>query len=125
MADAFSALLAASPASASPDYLQAALAARNASPARNLAGSDPAKAAADFETFFLSQVLETIQSGPSLESAFGGGPGESAFKSFLSEAYAKAIQRAGGIGLADRLKADIIALQAQQTALETQPQETT
>lgn len=96
--------------------VDAALAARPSGP-RNLAAADPAKAAADFETFFLSQVIATLQSGESLQSAFGGGPGEDAFKSFLNDAYAQAIQRAGGVGLADRLKAEIIALQAQQEIL--------
>lgn len=102
---------------ASSNFLDAALSARPTAP-RGMAGADPAKAAAEFETFFISQVLETLQSGESLQSAFGGGPGESAFKSFLNDAYAQAIQRAGGVGLADRLKAEIIALQAQQQTQE-------
>jgi len=101
----------------SSGFLDSALAARPVAP-RGIAATDPAKAAADFETFFLTQVLETLQSGETLQSSFGGGAGEDAFKSFLNDAYAQAIQRAGGIGLADRLKAEIIALQAQQ-----QPQE--
>jgi Rod binding domain-containing protein len=98
----------------SAGFLDAALAARPAGAPRGMTAADPAKAAADFESFFLTQVLETLQSGESLQSAFGGGPGEDAFKSFLNDAYAQAIQRAGGVGLADRLKAEIIALQAQQ-----------
>jgi Rod binding domain-containing protein len=102
---------------ASSGFLDAALAARPTGP-RGLASAHPAKAAADFETFFISQVLETLQSGETLQSAFGGGPGETAFKSFLNDAYAQAVQRAGGIGLADRLKAEIIALQAQQQTQE-------
>jgi Rod binding domain-containing protein len=97
-------------------YLDATLAARpGVDFANGASGKDPAQAAQEFESFFLSQVLDTLQSGPSLESAFGGGAGEQAWKSFLNEAYADAIARAGGIGLADRLKAEIIALQAAQS----------
>jgi Rod binding domain-containing protein len=101
---------------ASQTYLDAALSARpSADIAHGVAGKDPAQAAQEFEAFFISQVLETLQAGDSLQSAFGGGPGEQAWKSFLNESYADAIARAGGIGLADRLKAEIIALQAAQS----------
>jgi Rod binding domain-containing protein len=82
---------------------------------RVAAGKDPGQAAQEFESLFLSQILEQLQAGPSLESEFGGGAGEQAWKSFLNEAYADAIVRAGGVGLADRLKAEIIALQASQS----------
>lgn len=97
-------------------YLDAALAARPGPQSRlDLAGADAETAAREFETFFLSQVFETLQQGVSTEPPFGGGSGETAWKSFLNEAYAKAMVRSGGIGLADRLKAEIIALQAQET----------
>lgn len=105
---------------AAQSFLDAALASRPATDSsRALNTSDPSQAAAEFEAFFISQVINTIQSGPSLQSAFGGGPGEDAFKSFLSDAYAKAMVRAGGVGLADRLKAEIIALQAQSQPGDT------
>jgi Rod binding domain-containing protein len=100
---------------AAQSFLDAALAARPADGSRALRQGDPAAAAQEFEAFFLSQVIDTLQSGETLQSAFGGGPGEQAWRSFLNDAYAEAITRAGGIGLADRLKAEIIALQAEQS----------
>jgi len=102
---------------AASTFLDAALTQRaGASVApRIVAGADVEKTANDFEAFFLTQVLETLQSGIKTEAPFGGGPGEKAWKSFLNEAYADAMVRAGGIGLADRLKAEIIALQAQES----------
>ena len=45
----------------------------------------------------------------------GGGAGEATWRSFLNEQYAQAMVQAGGIGLADRLTSEIIALQAQET----------
>jgi Rod binding domain-containing protein len=94
-------------------YLDAALATRPAAGGPALVGADPKQAAERFEAFFLSQVLDTMSSGESLQSAFGGGAGENAWKSFLNEAFADAIVRSGGVGLADRLMSEIIALQAE------------
>ncbi|MGD2132238.1 MAG: rod-binding protein [Maricaulaceae bacterium] len=100
---------------AAQSFLDAALAGRSASSGPQIsAAQDPEAAARDFEKFFLSQVLETLQQGLSTEAPFGGGSGETAWKSFLNEAYAEAMVRAGGIGLADRLKAEIIALQSEE-----------
>jgi Rod binding domain-containing protein len=58
-------------------------------------------AAQDFEAMALSQLLapmfDTVDtsSGP-----FGGGPGEQAFKPFLTEAIARQMVARGGLGLA-------------------------
>lgn len=73
-------------------------------------------AAEAFETFFLSQTFAQMRTDISAEPPFGGGSGERAFQSFLNEAYAKAIVRSGGVGLSDRLMADILARQAQDDA---------
>lgn len=74
------------------------------------------QAAQEFETFFLTQFIETIQSGISTEAPFGGGAGERAFRSFLSEEHARAVVNSGGVGIADRLYRDIIALQSEEAA---------
>jgi Rod binding domain-containing protein len=61
------------------------------------------------ETAFLSEMLKSADLGESAGS-FGGGVGEEQFASFLREAQAREMVRAGGIGLAevihDALKAD-------------------
>ncbi len=85
----------------------------------NLSGSGPdavRQAAQEFESFFLTQFIETIQSGISTEAPFGGGAGERAFRSFLSEEHARSIVNSGGVGIADRLYRDIIALQTEEAA---------
>lgn len=75
-----------------------------------------AKAAADFEAFLLSDVIEALHVGLDESGPMGAGQGGLAFRSFLNEEYAKAIARAGGIGLADRLKSEILSLQARETS---------
>ena len=55
-----------------------------------------------YEASFIAEMLK--HSGINRTSdAFGGGPGEDAFASFLTEAYANEIAEAGGIGLAESI----------------------
>ena len=51
------------------------------------------------ESVFLSEMLKAAGVGKSSES-FGGGAGEDQFSSFLVEAQAREMVRAGGLGLA-------------------------
>jgi flagellar protein FlgJ len=66
--------------------------------------------AEEFESVFLAQVMEHMM-GETTQSSFGGGPGEAAFSSMLNEEYAKVMAKAGGIGLADALAREMLALQ--------------
>ncbi|MQY42038.1 flagellar biosynthesis protein FlgJ [Epibacterium sp. SM1969] len=64
---------------------------------------DPMRQAAmDLESAFLSEMLKAAGLGKTSES-FGGGAGEDQFSSFLVEAQAKQMTKAGGIGLAESL----------------------
>lgn len=56
--------------------------------------------AAELETAFLSEMLGHAGLGAPA-SAFGGGAGEEQFASFLRQAQAGAIVRAGGLGLTE------------------------
>ena len=62
-----------------------------------------ARAAAEaFEAAFLAEVLK--HSGlNALPSGFGGGAGEEAFSSFLTQEYARLMSERGGIGLAEQV----------------------
>ena len=53
-----------------------------------------------FEASFLSSMLQQMYEGVEAEAPFGGGPGETMFRSFLTEAMAKQMVKSGGIGLA-------------------------
>lgn len=55
-----------------------------------------------FEAAFLAEMLK--HSGVNaMPSGFGGGAGEEAFSSLLTDEYAKLMTRNGGIGLAERI----------------------
>lgn len=60
------------------------------------------KAAMDLESTFLAEMLKSAGLGKARDS-FGGGAGEDHFASFLVEAQAKQMTKAGGIGLAESL----------------------
>jgi Rod binding domain-containing protein len=55
-----------------------------------------------FEAAFLAEMLQ--QTGlNAMPSSFGGGAGEEAFSSLLTEEYARLLAERGGIGLAEQV----------------------
>jgi len=60
------------------------------------------EAATSLEAAFLSEMLKAASFGASA-GAFGGGQGEEQFQSFLRDAQATEMAKAGGIGLAESL----------------------
>ena len=60
------------------------------------------KVADDLEATFLSEMLKSAGVGKPRET-FGGGIGEDQFGSFLRDAQAKEMVRAGGIGLSETI----------------------
>lgn len=71
------------------------------------------KVAQEFEALVLSQLLAPIFSSVESSSLTSAGPGEDAFETMLQDHYAKTIAARGGIGIADQVKASLIALQAE------------
>ncbi len=67
--------------------------------------------AEEFEAFFLSQMLNNMTSGLQTDTTFGGGESEKIFRSMLHDEYAKSMSRQGGIGIADMVYREILALQ--------------
>ena len=67
--------------------------------------------AKQFEAAFIAQMLGPMFEGAELSAPFGGGPGEAAFKSFLLEAVAQQMARAGGLGLTDDLTREMLKMQ--------------
>lgn len=68
------------------------------------------KTAKDYEATFVSIMLGQMMSGVKTTS-FGGGEGEEAFKSFLTDAMAKSMVRHGGVGLSHRLSTEMLRMQ--------------
>jgi Rod binding domain-containing protein len=74
---------------------------------RALAGRDRDAAAARqaaraFESAFLAEMLKHTGVN-AMPSGFGGGAGEEAFSSFLTEEYARLMAERGGVGIAERI----------------------
>ena len=77
------------------------------------------RTAQDFEATFLAQMLRPMFEGLSTEAPFGGGHAEETWRGFMIDEMGKQISRAGGIGLADQVMAEMIRMQAGRTAAET------
>ena len=75
---------------------------------------DPAKlrgVAQELESVFLAQMMETMFEGIRTDGPFGGGHGESVYRSLLLQEYSKVIAKHGGIGLADAVTRQLIGTQ--------------
>ncbi len=70
-----------------------------------------AKTAQDFEASFLAIMLNTMLKGVEQQAPFSGGEGEEMFKSFMGEAMAKQMTKAGGIGLSGTVQREMLKLQ--------------
>jgi flagellar protein FlgJ len=94
--------------SVSPTLLQPAAAAPTAEMAKR---SDIKQTAQKFETSFMSIMLQQMFDGVDTAAPFGGGPGESMFKSLMTEAMAKQMTKAGGVGIAATVQREMLKLQ--------------
>ncbi len=76
---------------------------------------DKAEAAAkDFESLFITQMLENMFDESSGEEAFGSKDTNDVYKGLLMEQYGKLISRAGGIGIASYVKQELLKQQELQ-----------
>lgn len=75
------------------------------------------EAAQEFETVFLSQMLQhmfvDVDMNPMSE---GDSPGEDIYKSMLIDEYGKILSRAGGVGIADHVRREMLKMQEVQPA---------
>lgn len=68
--------------------------------------------AREFEAQFLGVMFQQMFAGVGEGAGlFGGGPGEEMFKSFLTDAMAKQVVKAGGIGVAASVSREMLKLQ--------------
>jgi Rod binding domain-containing protein len=80
-------------------------------PSPTAPASELRRAAEEFESVFLAQMLAPMFAGLDTDGLGGGGMGEEMFRPMLIEQYAAAISRAGGIGLADSVVREFMRLQ--------------
>lgn len=71
------------------------------------------KVAREFESMFLNQMLEHMSAGIKTDGPFGGGQGEAMFRSLLNQQYATGISARGGLGIADAVYRQMLAMQEQ------------
>ena len=71
------------------------------------------KAAKEFESVFINEMLSAMYEGLKTDGPFGGGPAESIFRSMMLDQYSKTIAGQGGFGLADQVKREILRAQEQ------------
>jgi Rod binding domain-containing protein len=64
-----------------------------------------------FEASFLSVMLSQMFDGVETPAPFGGGQGETMFKSFYTDAIAKQVTRSGGVGVAASVEREMLKLQ--------------
>jgi len=69
------------------------------------------KTAQEFETSFLTTMLEQMWTGIEAEAPFGGGHAEKVYRSMIVSEYAKSISASGGIGMADHVYREILSAQ--------------
>ncbi len=99
-----------SPIAISPTVSQAA--AQTPPTAEQLAKRASIKQAAqDFEASFLQVMFGEMFSSVQTPAIGGGGAGEEAFKSFMTEAMAKQVAKHGGVGLAASVQKEMLKLQ--------------
>ena len=85
--------------------------------ARSLPVATPAqrarveKTAQSFEASFLSSMFGQMFEGTDVSEPFGGGAGESAFRSFMTDAMGKSMASHGGVGLAKSVTAEMLKMQ--------------
>ncbi len=68
-------------------------------------------AAEEFEAVFLNTMLQQMFTGLENGGTWGKGHGADAWQSLLIDEYARNISQAGGIGLADSVERELLALQ--------------
>ncbi len=101
------------PASIAPAALFAADQARQSNgPMRPEDPTRIEKAAQEFEAVFIGQILKPMFEGLSTDGPFGGGPAEETWRGFFLDAVADEVATAGGIGVADMVRAALLEADA-------------
>ena len=99
------------PAISSPSAMGLRKGAMSIHEVKRYSEAEIAAKAEEFEAVFLSQMVKHMFAGIETSEEFGGGAGEEAFKGMMTEEYGKVLAKAGGIGLADHVKQQLLQLQ--------------
>ena len=69
------------------------------------------KAAQDFESVFLGQMVAQMYTGLDAQGTFGGGFAEETYRSLLYQEIGRQMSASGGVGIADAVYAEMVKLQ--------------
>lgn len=86
----------------------------------NANGGNVDKTSKDFESMFMSQMLQPMFEGIGVDETFGGGHGEEVMRNLLVQEYGKVIAKNSPLGIADSVKSQMLrkqGLSAAQTTL--------
>ena len=80
-------------------------------------GKDPKTwaAAQDFESMFLDNMFSQMMTGLGKHGPFGGGSGVETWRGMMVQEWSKNIAAKGGVGLADQVYKDMIAIQEKRS----------
>lgn len=78
---------------------------------RKMTAEEAGKAAKDFEAMFVSQMLAPMWQGLETDGMFDGGSAEETFRGMMINEYGTNIAQAGGFGIADAVKSELLKLQ--------------
>jgi len=84
--------------------------------APNAGQAEIRRIAQEFESVFLAEMLAPMFESLDTNGLGGGGMGEEMFRPMLVERYAQAIARAGGVGVADYIIAELNRMQTVEVA---------
>lgn len=73
--------------------------------------ADLREKAVELEGVFLNTLVSEMFKGLETDSMFGGGYAEETWRGMMSQQYAAEMARAGGIGIADKMVANLIEMQ--------------
>ena len=99
------------PAGADIAFSQQPLLSRGTTPAATTDRAAARATAEEFEAVFVAQMLNHMFAGIDTGGPFGGGHAEQTWRSMLIDNYGRQISRAGGIGIADQVMAQILSVQ--------------
>ena len=78
---------------------------------RHMTPQQAEAAAKDFESMFISQMVEQMFGESIGDEAFGDSDSSQIYKGLMIDAYGKEIAKSGGIGIADYVKKELLKLQ--------------
>lgn len=77
--------------------------------------------AKEFESQFISQMLESMFATRDVKDSLGGSEAEETYQSMMVSEYGKIISRSGGIGVADQIKKAMLKLQEMEKPHDATP----